>query len=233
MPRQTRRPRKARADAVHTGIRVGLRAVPLIGGLASELFQTIIAPPLEKRREEWMEWIDKSVRELQTGRGLKVDDLLSNDAFIDTVVQATQIAMRTSHSETRAALRNAILNSALPSSIDESLQHMFIEFIDAFIIWHLKILKLFADPSDWYAKAGRKYPGMAPSAIYEFIEATFPELKGRRSFYEQVWRDLYTRGLVNSESLSSVAMDQAFLARKPSEMGIQFLEFVAEPQPKS
>ncbi|PWR72560.1 hypothetical protein [Methanospirillum lacunae] len=41
-------------DYAHAGVKAGLSFVPVIGGPISEFFSMVIAPPLEKRRDEWM-----------------------------------------------------------------------------------------------------------------------------------------------------------------------------------
>ena len=67
-----------------------------------------------------------------------------NDEFIDIAIQATHVALRTSQEEKKDALKNAVLKSASPESPDLSLQQIFINYIDSFTKWHIKILDLWA-----------------------------------------------------------------------------------------
>jgi len=56
-----------------------------------------------------------------------------------------------------------------------------------------------------------------------------PELRSRRALYDQFWRDLYMRGLVNTEGLN-VTMSGAGLAEKrTTALGDQFLWFISSP----
>ncbi|GAG19831.1 unnamed protein product, partial [marine sediment metagenome] len=89
-------PKPDKGDVVHTIVRAGLSSIPAVGGAAVELFQRVFAPPLEKRRDEWMNQVGEALRALEQERGVGIDDLQANDVFIDTALQASQIAFRSS-----------------------------------------------------------------------------------------------------------------------------------------
>ena len=145
-------PKPGKGDVVHAVVRAGLSSIPAVGGPAVELFQMVFAPPLEKRRDEWMNQVGEALRDLEQERGIRLEDLQANDVFIDTVLQATQIAFRSSQEEKRGALRNAIYNAALSNPPEQSLQQIFLDLIDSFTVWHLRILKLFDNPPQWLKK---------------------------------------------------------------------------------
>jgi len=89
-------------------------AVPIFGGPGVELFNWLISPPLERRRQSWMEEVGSKLAELEKRTGVNLDELQTDDRFLDTVLKASQAAIRTSQEEKRAALRNAVLRSAMP-----------------------------------------------------------------------------------------------------------------------
>ena len=91
-------------------IKTTLGKVP-IPGLA-EVFSRIFAAPLEKRRLEWMKEVAGGLRKLEVEHGVRLEQLQDNPAFIDAVFRASQAAVLTSQEEKKAALRNAVLNSA-------------------------------------------------------------------------------------------------------------------------
>lgn len=64
----------------------------------------------------------------------------------DVTLQASVIALRTSQKEKLEALKNAILNIANGQNVDESLQIMFLSFIERFTVWHIRLLELFQIP---------------------------------------------------------------------------------------
>ncbi|MFQ5799610.1 MAG: hypothetical protein ACE5H0_13085 [Bacteroidota bacterium] len=196
-------PKSGKGDIVHTIARAGLSALPVVGGSSAELFSAVVTPPLEQRRREWMEQVGETLRKLEEERGIKLEELQNNPGVIDTVMHASQAALRNSQEEKLRALRNAVLNSALPRAPEQAMQQIFIDLVDSFTEWHLRILKLFDDPHGWFELHNRQPHGLSIEAL---IQTAFPDLRGRRSFCDQTWRDLYTRGLVNTESIHVISI---------------------------
>ena len=105
-------PRRSKGDAAHAIVKAGLSAVPMVGGPAVELFQYLVQPPLDKRREAWMKEVGEKLQELER-KGLDLAKLQDNEPFISAVMQASQAALRTHKAEKLAALRNAASTSPL------------------------------------------------------------------------------------------------------------------------
>jgi hypothetical protein len=242
-------PEQDKGDAAYAAGRALMSAIPVAGGAAVELFQFIITPPIERRRNQWMKEIGQAVRDLEQNKGIDIEQLKSNDVFVDTLLQASQIALRNSLQEKISALKNAVMNSALPHPIEQTLQQMFLDWIDTFTIWHLKILILMDNPelgaklssnqedkvdmdeirNQWIAEGGDpQSPARDRGSFVFFIEAVYPELKERKSFYPQIVRDLYNHGLISVENLETIGWDR-ILAKRITELGTQFLMFVKEP----
>jgi hypothetical protein len=220
-------PQSSKSDIVYAVARAGLASIPLAGAAAVELLQILLVPPLEQRRNAWMNEVGHALRDLEAQRGIKLEDLQANDVFLDSALQASQIALRNSQEEKRTALRNAVVNAALPQPPDQSLQQMFFSFIDVFTIWHLKILKLFDNPQAWAQANNHRFPDLYMGGLNAILTSAFPDLE--RSFYDQIWRDLYLRGLVNTESLHAMMTAQGLFAKRTSDIGSQFLGFIESP----
>ena len=218
-------PKPTGADATYAVVKAAISTVPALGGPAAELFTALIAPPLERRKQAWMEEIAQALRELENQGRISIEDLSEDEIFIDTLLQASEAAIRTHQAEKHAALRNAVLNSTLPSPPDESLRQLFLSFVDQFTVWHLRLLKLFQNPKELSREPTRGYIG----GLSSILEATYPELRGKRGFYDQIWRDLYLRGLVNTESLHSMMTASGLTAKRTTELGDRFLRFIDEP----
>jgi hypothetical protein len=139
-------------DVGYAIAKAGVSSLPIVGALSSELLGLIVTPPLEKRRAKWMELVGEGLRDLEQKTGVILEELQNNEKFIDAAMDATQIALRTSQKEKLVALRNALLNSALPNSAEESIQKMFFSFIDIFTVFHMRILELFENPEIWLKK---------------------------------------------------------------------------------
>lgn len=223
-------PTKSSGDLLHAIAKAGLSLIPGVGA-AGTLLMEVFGPPVERRRLEWAKTVAAVLDDLQQNRGVTVEQLQNNETFIDAVIQASQAAARTSQGEKRAALRAAILNAGLPSAPDDSLQQMFIHYVDVFTVWHLKLLQLFRNPSAWFTSAGRKAPefSMAGSLDAVLLEA-YPELRGRREFYDSIWHDLYQRRLLNTEGLHAMMTGQGTMGKRTTELGDQFLAFITDPK---
>jgi hypothetical protein len=222
-------PKEDSGDQLHMLARAGIASIPLIGGAALELFNTIIAPPIAKRRNEWMEEVAEALQKLAGEKKITLDTLKDDPAFIDSVLQATQAAIRSHQQTKRDALRNAVLNSALPGSPDSSTQLMFISFIDRFTEWHIRILDLFSDPPRWAAKHSIVFPALMAGGLSHILLHAFPELTGRDPFYRQIWTDLNGSGLLNTPSIGGTMTGAGLVAKRTTDFGDQFLRFISEP----
>jgi hypothetical protein len=221
-------PQSSTGDNVHTLVRAGVGSLPLIGAAATELFQKLIVPPLEKRRQEWMEEVAQGLRDLEEKQKCVIDDLASNDVFIDTMMAASQAAIRNSQQEKREALKNAVLNAALPSPPDESRQQIFVGFVETLTVWHLRILRLFADPVRWFQEQG-KQPPQYPNGLSDLLTTAYPELQKERGLYDQIGKDLFNRGLLGTDGFHTMMTGSGVFARRATELGEQFLKFITKP----
>jgi hypothetical protein len=223
-------PKWGTGDLAHTVAKAGLSAIPVIGGPAAEIFSAIIVPPLSKRRDEWIASIDKDLKTLEEKvDNFNIEGLSQNEMFITTAMHASQAAIRNHQKEKLKALRNAVLNAALPSAPEEDIQLMFLNFVDIFTPWHLRILKLFNNPQEWGRRNGITYPNWSMGGPSAVLEHTFPELRGRRDFYDQITKDLFVQGLMNTDSLHTTMTSQGMFASRTTAMGKQFIGFITSP----
>jgi len=223
-------PLATRGDLLHAIARAGLGAIPVLGSAATELFTAIIAPPLETRRVEWMNDIADHLQQLEDRGELKLEELQQNEAFITTVMQASQAAIRNHQSEKRDALRNAVLNSALPHGPEESLQQLFINQIDTFTVWHIRLLDLFRDPRFWFKNKAVTPPTFnLSSSLEQLINCAWPESQNRSDFFDVIVGELKTKGLYTGGVLNTMMSANGAYEKRTTEMGDQFLAFIKTP----
>ena len=218
-------PSRSARDAAHSLVKAVMSAVPAVGGPAAELFAALVQPPLERRRDEWMQSVGLELERLRQ-EGLDLDSLGNNEAFIDTVLHATHIALRNHQEEKRAALRNAIMNTATGGTLDDMRRHMFLRYVDEFTPEHLGILVLFDNPVNWFERAQRAFPNLYMGGLSHVLAEAFPALQGQREIYDQIWKDLYQRGLVNTDGLHTTMTGQGLQASRTTELGKAFLSFI-------
>lgn len=213
-------PKDTKGDVVHALAKAGLSLIPFAGGPAVELFQLLVQPPLEKRRTEWMQAVGEKLQQLENN-GLNLEGLQTNEQFVSAVMHATQAAMRTHVAAKREALRNAILNVATGQAPDETVQHLLLTFVDDLTEMHLRILKVFHAPVP--------PQGLSMGGLSNVLEHCIPELRNRRDIYDQLWKDLYSRGLVNTDGLHVTMSGSGLASRRTTGLGEALLQFTAEP----
>jgi hypothetical protein len=218
-------------DIAYSIVKAGLGAVPFIGSAAIELFTQIVTPPIEKRRVEWMHDIGERLAKLESQGDIDLSVLQNNPEFIDTVIKTTQFAIRTSETEKIEYFRNALINTALGESPEQSESQIFLNLIDSYTIWHVRILNLFNNPSQWFEINNIEPPkNVMGGGLKIILEIAFPELKGRNDFCNLVWEDLKRAGLHDSGSLGVMMTGSGLMQNRTTEFGKRFLSFIESNQ---
>ena len=178
----------------------------------------LLSVPLQRRRDEWL----VSLANRLSGLESRFEDLQNDEQFITATLHASTIALRTHQSLKLEALRNAVLNVAVGQAPDAVKQQMFLHWVDVFSGTHIRILKVFQNPQ-YEASHG------IPGSLTQVLEALLPDLAGQSDLYNQLWRDLNIRGLVNTESLQTMMTGSGLTAKRTTSMGDEFLRFISKP----
>jgi hypothetical protein len=162
----------------------------MIGGPSVELFAAIFASPMEKRRDRWIAELYGRLIVLEQS----LEDLANNEVLISAFIQSSQVAMKTHQQEKLDALRNAVVNVALDIDIDESIQQWCISQIEFFTPTHIRLLVFLDNPEEFMRL---RYPNLsATNAFSSEPEDIFPGLGNSVEFYNQVYQDLQSLGLL-------------------------------------
>ncbi len=228
--RSERYPEPTGADAALGISRAALAAIPVVGGSVTEVLSMVLAPAVARRRDLWLKELADALDDLeQKVDGFSIENLGQDETFVSAVIEATRSAVSTHKDEKRDALRNALLNIALHRGPDENQQQIFLRYIDELTVWHIRMLELFRDPPKYLAArgVGQNYYMGGGSQV---LEDVYPELRGRREFYDQISNDLNTRGLFNSPSfLHSTMTAQGMVSKRTTPLADQFLNFITDP----
>lgn len=213
-------PKPTSSDRVHAVVKAGISALPVVGGPASELFQLLVSPPLEQRRNEWMEEVGAKLQELEKG-GLDLAGLQENEQFITAVMKASSAAVRTHQREKLNALRNAIANIATGRSPDDTELDIILRFLDDLTEMHFRLIEFARSPNppNW----------RNTGALASLLEEKIPPLSGRRDLYDLLWKDLYSRGLVNVESLHGKMTGNGLSQSRTTSLGDSLLRLICDP----
>jgi len=206
-------------ELVKLGVKIAASALPVVGGPIAEVLGHILQAPVEQRRAGFLEAVGERLKALEAG-GLELESLGSSPAFVDASLQAVQIAMRTHQEAKLLALQNAILNVATGQLADETKQHMFLAWIDELTEMHLRILRVFQAPI--------APPGMGMAGVIQVLWYNVPQLNNDRSFSMQLWRDLYSRGLVTIDNLNVTMSGNGLSEKRTSGLADEFLRFIEQ-----
>lgn len=214
-------------DVSHAVTKGVLGAIPIAGSLASELFGLILTPPLEKRRQNWMTEIGKKLQELEEKTQIDLSSLATNEQFIDTVLVATSLALKTSETDKIIAFQNAILNTAMGECPDKTKGQIFLNLLDTFTVWHIKILHFIDNPAKWFENAGQTPPRLLMGSLSSVLKSAFPPLSGQQELLDVIWRDLHDNGLHNTGGLMTTMSGDGLLANRTTQLGKEFLRFIS------
>lgn len=215
-------PKASSRDTAHTLVRAGISAIPVLGGPAAELFNHVIQPPLEKRRVEWMNAVAERISRLEKENGLDIDSLKDNDEFISAVMYASTLAIRTHNESKLNALRNAISNIAQGRAPDETLQQIYLNLVDSLTELHLRILKVFQSPN--------VPPGMSMGGLGSVLEHNLPDMRGHKGIYQQMWKDLFARGLLAGDNLNLTMTGSGLSQKQTTPLADGFLQFISDQE---
>jgi hypothetical protein len=222
-------PEERAGDVVRKLVKAGASGVPVIGGPVAELMD-LLRPSVDRRKDEWFEDIAHELNSVRRRvAALENRDIYEDEAFVTTVINASSIAVRSHQGEKREALKNAVLNSALHNEPDEDLQAIFLELVDRFTPWHLCILNFFNGPRDWFDQQGRQPKPHMLGGPAQVLEEAFPELVGKREFYDLIDADLSMARLMGGGSLHVTMTGDGMVSSRTTPLGQSFLKFITKP----
>jgi hypothetical protein len=217
------------ADVVHTAVKAVISAVPLAGGPMAEFFALVVAEPSQKRRDEFCQDLYERLIELAAHNdAAKPEALASNPAFQAACVESVQIAARSADQEKLGMLRNAVLNTALATTIEEPIRAMFMQCIERLTVDHVRILAIFDDPLAIEA-VQTKIKGIMAGGAMIVVEAAAPDLAKRPEWLSLIIRDLTTSSLLGDPNLNTMMTPSGIGARRTTNLGRDFLNFLRDP----
>lgn len=219
-------PKENFEDDIHQGVRCALSTIPFVGGTAVEIFNRILAPPIQRRRDEWLNDLADRITKMEQEKRLDIEVLINNDEFVSTIIQASQTAVRNHQREKLEALRNAVLNTALNQAPDDTMREMFLSFIDSFTVRHLLVLKILNEGD---RRGGqRSHVVTSISSITKKAIELDSKLGNEQSFIEIVVEDLCRRGLIFwNPTVGAIYIKDD--VTQVTEIGRAFIRFISDP----
>lgn len=214
-------------DIAYAAVKAALGSIPVLGAAATEIFGLVVTPPLDKRRKEWMNDVAEKLKQLESSGRINISELSQNEQFIDTIIQATNFAIKTSEEEKIAAFKNAVLNTALEEAPEKSKSQIFLNLVDRYTTIHIKILRLFTSPKRWFRDAGKSSPNLAMGSLKHIIFEAYPELKRESELLDVIWADLGSAGFHRTSDLGTTMSGSGLMEDRATGLGKEFLEFIS------
>lgn len=194
---------ESEGDKVHRLVRATLGALPMFSGTAVELFSSLIEPPLERRKLEWMLQVTEVLNDLQDRFDVEITDLASNEKFISSLLHASQIAIKNHQDEKLEALKTAILNSARNESHSADQEFIFLNMVDEFSVSHLKILESTVMGFAWSPRTSTTGHGVWLE-FSRILLSEFPEMKDSADLVFQIVTDLEARKMLRTFRIQNI-----------------------------
>ncbi len=157
-----------------------------------------------------------------------IERLGSDESFTTVLLSASQIAVRNHQREKLEALKNAVLNSALGVTPDETKRAIFLSLVDRLTPTHIVLLKFFRAPLD--NTAAQPFRDHSMGGLFHLISTVFPELRSQKELLELIWQDLSNSGLLSGGGMNVTMTGSGLVQKRTTELGDQFLRFIADPQ---
>jgi hypothetical protein len=199
--------------------------VPFVGGVLGEVIGLVWQPGLEARRDGWFRSLGERVDRLEQEH----EDFrknLESEQVLTVAAQATVSAMSTHQPDKHAALRAAVLNTAMAAEPDEEIQLLFLRLIDGYSAAHLQLLKFLDDPGGALDARGIERPNFTMGGVGIVIEAAYPEWD--KEFYTRIHADLAADDLAHS--ISGTMTAGGVWSGRTTPLGQRFLRFITEPE---
>ena len=220
-------PEPLRGDIAEDIARKTLALVPVLGGPAAALIDVMLAPALEKRRIQWSNELAELVNDLRArDPSLTVASLSADDEWIDAVLAATLVALRTSREEKWRALTSALAHIALRDEPDRDLNSVFLNLIDVLTPSHLRVLHMLQSTRAFAASQGTTVPLTLDRSFHHVVARLLPDVPF--DLYSLLSADLESRGLLITGPPAVAAYTDPVDQRLTTPLGDRFLSFISD-----
>ncbi|GHC79453.1 hypothetical protein [Limoniibacter endophyticus] len=207
-----------------------IASIPIVGGGAVEFFNLVVGDPAQKRRDEFYEKLVTRLGEIEGSiDAISPEKLASNEQFQATFIECAQISARTVHESKKELLRNAIINSAIATNMNETVRALFVQFTDRFTVDHIRLLRIYNDPKSVPA-AAKRLETLGMGSTFEIIRAAAPDLARNQAICEILLKDLQGAGLMDDAGLHTTMSRDGVASSRTTALGKLYIEFLSDPE---
>lgn len=206
-------------ETLEIATKTAVAQIPVGGALINNIWASLKTHAMKKRQEEWRDSVERRMSTLEN----TLENIGENEIFASTIIKATESALKTAENEKREYLANAVFNS-VNTTLEESIVMIYMDLIDKYTLWHIKILHYFKCPTAFEdVNADRYGMGGALTPLYDH----FPELKSvSKEIVDKIIQDLVADGMLQKFSWHGTMTGSGMVASRTSDLGNQFIDFV-------
>ena len=218
-------------DYYHDAIRIGLDGVPFVGGIFSNLFESIFESPLNKRKKLWLDKVAEAINDLyEKVEDLTPEKLSKNEMFITACLQASNIAIRTHQEQKIFYLQSAIKNCILFSDYEETQKSLFIRAIDDLLPLHFNILFFLSNPcqyltdEDKYHEEKDDITITGTPVLAALWTKNNPDFPSNEAIFSLAFKELFRLGFITVDNIGSTPKIEPAI----TEFGNKFIQFISQ-----
>lgn len=219
-------PRQGKVEQVAgTTSEAVLAAIPVVGGPLAVVISTLFGMSYDRRLAAWREEVFDRIRALEA-RGVTVEDLAADDAFLDALAQATRTAEAQSSVEKRRYLADALYNVGVGTTAVPDKQAVYLRFVEELTVSHMRMLAFLNDPPGYLAEHGVPWPNLSAGGLGAIVQVALPDLYADQPLLDTVLGDLQRFGLAQNPGLNTVMTGGGLAAPRGTDKGKEFLRFI-------
>ena len=194
-------------------------AIPIGGTLITCIWDSIKAQSANRRMDDWKAQIEDKLKNLD----LSLEDIGNNEAFTSAMMKATDIALKTAEDEKRLYLANAVRNT-IEANIEESVMMIYLDLLDKYTVWHIRILNLFHNPKAFSQVDVSNIISGSASIV---VEQVYPEIAKEKNLLDKIVKDLQNDGMMAEGSyMHAVMTANGIVSSRTTDLGNKFLQFI-------
>jgi len=215
-------------DKAHRLVRTTLAAIPVAGSTAVEVFSAIVTPPIERRMRAWTEEVTNALNKLLSDGVVKWEDINGNENFQSRLIQATTEALKTHQHEKLQALKNAVVNSAAGTDMDDDEEEIVLNLVAILTPSHIHVLDLFLYPQKNTERI-HAFVTSLKTAPGQILVSAFKGSGKDYSFWQRIFDDLVREGLLDDSSTSTLHnFNNAIMPATPTPIASRLFELITE-----
>ena len=225
-------PEKSAADkGIDVAVKLMTGLVPLgLGGAIGAVIPTTFGKKLDDFNREVASRInaaEQSLSDLSVFKRAKAGDEDAIDVVASEYVGLVRVFLETHDKAKKEALKSAMCSIAARPVRDEVItaRHaLFVQCLREFTGLHIRLLQVADDGIRPVQRIVHAIDGPPTAALVK--EGGNPHTPKPAA---KAWTDLYSKGLTDTDTVDVAMTDEGMGLDRRTELGIQFLEFVASP----